>query len=603
MNVVYRYGLLAPTESAELVADQMRKAHDYRNQLVQLERSRRDTIRKAESELVRQQLTRLEKARAVVESLLAKVRAERKRTKRRSEGDELKVALAAAKAEQKEASKAWRDARKEVRPHQQRVFDEANEAFNEARKLVRPGTSKGPGGLMFGTYQLVDDAVSRSSKMPLWENGAPLNPRFQRWTGEGFVSVQIGGGCAVDDVLNDHSTQVLIVGHEARGVFIDGKLRETDGRDPQSKRYRKNRRALLRIRVGSQPNKQPIWASFPMVLHRPLPDGCRIKRATVFLRKIGPRDEWCCQFVLEVKEPALTTNPNSVAIDLGWRERSSGALRIGWLVGSDGRSEEIILPAAIRSGMDRADSLRSTRDLNFGTARAELCAWMKQKAISFGDASKDIEKWRSPGRLAGLVLAWAKRRFVDDDDMFLKMEAWRKQDLHLWAWESSQRSGVLRRRKDWFRCFAKKLAGDYGTLVLEQFDLRSVQKRSEDKTENETSRHNRVIAAPSEFRMVLNNAFTRVGGYVLSVDPAHTTTTCHACSSIEEFDQAADLSHRCSKCGVVWDQDENAARNLLARQGEAEKPAAKDEETKLQRMKRRREEKVERMAATKAVRA
>jgi hypothetical protein len=34
---------------------------------------------------------------------------------------------------------------------------------------------------------------------------------------------------------------------------------------------------------------------------------------------------------------------------------------------------------------------------------------------------------------------------------------------------------------------------------------------------------------------------------------------------VEKWDQAAGVMHRCGNCGVLWDQDQNAAINLLAR--------------------------------------
>ena len=42
---VYRYGLLPPHENAELVREQMRLAHKYRNTLVEIERKRRSDLR------------------------------------------------------------------------------------------------------------------------------------------------------------------------------------------------------------------------------------------------------------------------------------------------------------------------------------------------------------------------------------------------------------------------------------------------------------------------------------------------------------------------------------------------------------------------------
>src|SRR5271170_3479813 len=47
--LVYRYGLLPPGKNADLARDQMRKAHAYRNTLVEIERGRRHAERAAYS--------------------------------------------------------------------------------------------------------------------------------------------------------------------------------------------------------------------------------------------------------------------------------------------------------------------------------------------------------------------------------------------------------------------------------------------------------------------------------------------------------------------------------------------------------------------------
>ena len=78
------------------------------------------------------------------------------------------------------------------------------------------------------------------------------------------------------------------------------------------------------------------------------------------------------------------------------------------------------------------------------------------------------------------------------------------------------------------------------------------------------ARHNRTLAAPHTLRLAVLNACGRTGVTVESVSAVNTTHICHLCGSLEEFDAAEHLNHRCRSCGMVWDQDVNAARNLLA---------------------------------------
>ena len=43
----------------------------------------------------------------------------------------------------------------------------------------------------------------------------------------------------------------------------------------------------------------------------------------------------------------------------------------------------------------------------------------------------------------------------------------------------------------------------------------------------------------------------------------NTTQKCHNCGSIEKWDAAHDVWHRCKQCNSRWDQDHNSVRNLL----------------------------------------
>jgi transposase len=46
------------------------------------------------------------------------------------------------------------------------------------------------------------------------------------------------------------------------------------------------------------------------------------------------------------------------------------------------------------------------------------------------------------------------------------------------------------------------------------------------------------------------------------LEESGTTKRCHACGSMEEFDRR-ELTHTCSTCSLLWDQDYNAAMNML----------------------------------------
>jgi transposase len=175
-------------------------------------------------------------------------------------------------------------------------------------------------------------------------------------------------------------------------------------------------------------------------------------------------------------------------------------------------------------------------------------------------------------RLAALVVRWHDLRWEKDSEIYEALEAWRKQDKHLWTWQENQREKSLRRRRDAYRVAAHELAGRFGTLVLEDFDLtvhaRRPKVEEEDKDERgQILRRQKAIAAAGELRLALVNAFVSTGGKVVKLNPADTTKICWLCGAKDAWDQAAEdaVERVCTECGALVDQDENACRMLLAR--------------------------------------
>ncbi len=141
---------------------------------------------------------------------------------------------------------------------------------------------------------------------------------------------------------------------------------------------------------------------------------------------------------------------------------------------------------------------------------------------------------------------------------------------HLSDWLEHQRDQISKRRRELYRLFALGLK-KYGTVRLEKdFDLSEVSRKAPVENDNEydkAARYQRKVAAVSVLRGCIANVCGREG---LTLDPVaavNITQECHACGSLEAFDAALSIVHRCESCGVMWDQDYNAARNLWNRGG------------------------------------
>jgi hypothetical protein len=603
---VYRYGLLPPTEAADEVRQQMRLAHRYRNTLVEIERARRDAIHAHVS--AEPSVQGPEAAFEAADlALLAAVKAAgaAKSAERAGVAPEpLRAAVIAARTVHRETMQVLCAARRAALklPHLEAAVDLIAERDEELRRNARKHSA-----LFWGTYLLTEAANRQAKAMPLYgarakmcpDTGRLNAPWFARWEGEGRVGIQIQKTkpLSVQKLDGGSDVRVRISNQIAPARTTAGHSRQLP--DPTSKRSATRRRCLLSLRVARD-DKAPA-ASFPMILHRPLPEGASLTYVTVQVRRIGPREEWSALFTLDLTAARCLPNRDNgvaptgrVAIDVGWRVVPEG-LRVAAWRDDSGNTGTLVLSngqpatpgdatprslhaqrsfnrraAGILGQFRKADDLQAIRKTNFNEARHALQAHLTKlgdkRPAWLLDTAKHLALWKSAGKLAALCRRWRDARFDGDAEAYDALEAWRYHDHHLWEWETSQRTKTLRYRRELYRCFAADLATRYKTVVLEAFDLRRVARLpvvEADKTDNETARSMRVIASTSELRDCLKNAFNGRGGTVEFVNTALTTKTCAACGSVEQWDQAKELRHACSACKAEWDQDDNASANIL----------------------------------------
>lgn len=586
---VYSYGILPPTENAALVSEQMRKAHEYRNKLVEIERKRRQEARTTISgatnvQSCESEVHALKRAQSEIQSAINKHHAT-ERTRKTPE--HMRLQLKEARRLLREARARLFAERKKIRTDP-RLVEDLDQTNDKAATDQR--AARGESGVYWGTYLLAEAQIDEARKTPLYKGVDAWDPRFVRWDGRGSVSVQIQKGMPAAKVFRDD-----------RRVRVDPAELERSWWSQSRSEQRRYARTTLRIRIDSD-GRDPIWATFPMIMHRPLPEGASVKRVTVHRRMIGPRERWTVDFTVQLDDDWADGKLGSgvVALDIGWRQIDD-ELRVCMGAASDWTRPELRLDARLISSFRKASELRATRDSNQNEMATWMLAWLKENALPdwLTEATRNAHQWRSPRRWVALANNWRAARFDGDKEAFEYLDGWRYQDDHLWRWESSQRSKTHGHRRHIYRNFAAALAEKYAILVLEDFDLSYVSTKG--STDNDSARSNRFLAATSELRDALVNAFSRRGGQVIFVDPAYTTLTCSACGHVDSFDAAAKVTHTCTACGAVWDQDYNAGLNLLQRferRGDERKVATArkgkkgaETEKKWERVRRLREEK------------
>ena len=559
---IYEYGLLPPTFNAERVDHQIRAGHRYRNVLIEIERERRAKVREilgghADTEPLAAEVDRLaterEAARQRLKLARGVTRSRSDSAEDRAAVREIGVHLKAARADLK-AAKARIASDPDIQAKLAAVQEHAH-----ARRLAERARTEA----YYGTYLLAEAAAEQAAK-------GKTDPRFAPYRGEGRIGVLVIHGIDVADLEDDTRIQIH---------------RRDNGRGGR----RADQGRTLRLRVGSDDRRAPIWAEWPMIMHRPIPEGARIKQATVIRRRRDCRRwDWRVQILLDLSAspPHRSTPADGVcALNLGWAQ-VEGGIRAGYVVGSDGAETEVLASRSILDRLAKADSIRSIRDQHTDEMRARLSAWIADhplptlapqptsgdgRTASLAERADHLHSWRSPNRFAALARAWKSQRFDGDADGYDLLEAWRYRDEHLQRYEAGLVRGSQLARREAYRVIAARLASTYRTLVVDDTDLRELQRSptpESERTEISAAKLAQRRAAGSELRTALVNAFGV--GRVVKLSAADVTSTCHDCGSIERWDRAAHgRKHLCSACGVTWDQDANACRNLLREQQRA----------------------------------
>jgi hypothetical protein len=650
---IYSYRCLPPIIESDRVEQQFQLAHQYRNALVEIERRLRDQLREVQlaDPIVGDLLRRYEDTDAAVENAYDDLRAKKSGVADpdlSTERDHLEIVkeLRAAFGEELRAAKTERSA--QLAPG----YTASREKAVVERKAARHDFIDR--GLRTGTYDRVENSIKQAVKTAR----RPLH--FERYDGTGSIGTQlIETSKKTREMVarspDDRDSWVPIDLSKVRGMTVaellscqDPRLRlgapgaedahprpEVDGLawSDVSKLGRNLRRHAARtyvdLRVGSKSDRSPIFARFPVTLHRPLPKDAVIKWAYVVRKRVGRHYEWRFQFTIEsetFRPCPVAIGEGACAIDLGWRrlfddDGNQVGLRVGYVVDETGREREILAPDHLVSGMAKVYDIAAIRDKEFDAARDRLVAWLGDRATPewMSDRVAGLAQWRAPKKLAALVDAWAgidwnawrasratgkkcnpsdfsstTNRVDGDKTILSSLQSWARQDRHLQNWEEHQRDRLIAHRRETWRVVAAELTGRYATILIENGKTkfaRSINDRDKlpeidgcmklpdiegwerpapedgDPSDGRDQRRMSRLAAPGELRAEILKAAPKRGAHVEVEETADSTRECAWCSAVEPFDAATSVKHCCSSCDRIWDQDANACRNLLHRRG------------------------------------
>lgn len=469
---VYQFGLRPPIVNAARVRAQLRAAHDYTNELTAIERGRRWALRQVD------------------------------------DTDEVREAIALVKAATESSRKArvaeLRKVRKVAREAASDELARIAEREHELLLSARANTTA-----YWGTYLDIEAAHRQARQAPLYGDDAiePSDPRFVPWrapsssslpvgrlpeSNEGQLGVQLQGGLSTADALAGRDMRCRLVLIPAR----------SDSRRAQRRRF-----GELSIRVGSEA-RDPVWATWPILVHRAIPDAASWKWVRVSVRHEGRHEVWTCEITVDDPSPpardADTSLSGAIAVEWEWSPLDSGEIRVAKWADDYGAMGDVLLPARIAEGIRKPDGHRAVRDMIANEARPKIQRAIREdqgpRPVWLAQDGATLHLWKSHMRLHVMHRRWVTECPGICPKALATLEEWVRRDRHLWDYEAGMRGQTLRARRDWYRCLAREWADRYKTALLSDQDLSREARFGPDADVRQT-------AGVSELRQAIRNAF------------------------------------------------------------------------------------------------
>ena len=335
-------------------------------------------------------------------------------------------------------------------------------------------------------------------------------------------------------------------------------------------------RLQLKIKVaGGNSEASKVYATFDVVMHRPIPERAQINNAKLMRNRVGDKFKYTVNF--SVRVPQATTideGIEAIGVDIGFRRLAGGSIRAAVIGGTKKGFgfEEVTVSKKIMDRIEHIEAIQTTMDESATELGKGIKPLLEKGAVLDEDHPKHrfikaianapsnvtlsleqaykLGSWvkSDPGNLPKKVEEAAIEWWRHHSRMYLEMHNLRKKTL---AW-----------RKETYRILAAKLVMHGYPIAVEQISL-SVFAEVKDKDNElpDQARSQRFLVSNSELIGAIKNAAKREGVPVFEVAARNTSKTCSACGVVNAK-LKAEMNWQCSDCGAEHDRDENAALNI-----------------------------------------
>lgn len=486
MTKVYKYGLLPPVEGAEIVAQQLDLAWRSACARVAIEQAYREdraVIYREHGPTVAA-IGVLNDLRQDARARLATLHTSKKapmtpearaiRGEIRSLGEQIK-ALRPQATKEREAIR------------EQGLLVELDNRRNEA--LLDQCREWSKAGLFWGNRQLIADAHVQRIKS--WKDlRAPSS-----WD---LVGGQIMGGMPTETFVNGGDGRLAL--SEPRPV--PGRGRDGRGRPLP----------MVTVRIG----RDDSTATWPVILHRPLPENGSIRNVRVCRKTVGRNTRWHLLLAVTVPDPEPVSCEGPVVAVCpapGGLSGKSAVIAAAMWVDTQDKAGAYVLQPKLVSRLQHVIDHQAVRDKRRDVLIGKLRDWIAKNGRP-ESWPPSLLLWESCNRWRAFVAAWGQHRMANDAEVYADAEAWAMQDRHLWDWMAHDSARGLARRMNDYRVWAASLADEYGGIVVPDTDYAEA-KRQKSKSERKQTTHKeartRDVVSPGMLRTVLQEAFTSRG--------------------------------------------------------------------------------------------
>lgn len=579
-----------------VVVDEIRRAHQLRNNLVEAEHAYRARVADVWAQYpdlaaLTAQVVDLDER---IEAAAAAVAGSRQAGRSRVADPEMVARLRDLRAERKTAKAAERD-RKTA------VYEAAKPAIGQARAwrrdrhkaLYRAAVDD---GLYWATFNAVADHFETTLKTVARRRaaGQPADIRFRRWTGEGTIAVQLQRGADQPERTVD---EISSAAGRWRNVFALVDYPDAAARASMTtgdwRRHARRGATQVRWRLGS--GDHATWVTLPVAIGRPLPDGAEIVAAQLTVTRVAGTARASVAVTMRVPDVA-TVDGRRVAVHLGWRAMPDGTIRVATIAGAARPPELEDHPGAVRWYGDWGEvrvpagtvgeyrdmaGVARLRDDAHNAAKADLATALEagfvvevpgRDGVLAPLTPAMVARWRSPARLARLARTWAvDRPGTMPVELAERLAAWARQDAHLWRWHAHTVDQLAARRADLYAKVAGWVCADAAVVAVDEWSIPPLVRGGgvaiDDTYSAERARANGAIAAAGSLRARIKTTAGRVGAVVVEVGSSGVHVGCGGTIG------GGAVSHLggCDRCGRTVDRDHNAIRQMAS--GDVPPPA------------------------------